>query len=332
MNIYLSLEKTKQLADQMMIDRLKQDVSELNEFKHSSNIEMSKNKKILHEVKMENSKLNAQLSTLREQLELSQKELIKTKSEFDLNELNARNATIADQSQLQKQINELAELKGQILIMSKKVEALESEKSHLKQELESTLKELIKVKSEVETAKKTIGVDKQMLKSKNEELVESKSQNLCLTKRLAAIESEKELLSDQVDELTVKQNKMQQKQKKLAEDNKSTIAHKNQELVEMNKTNSMLTKKVSSLEKEIAAISCLNEEISKLEEKITSSTIFYTALNTQQTEEVNKLNEERLKHFNKIATHLAAPQVSTKRKCTEILETNREEAKSSKKV
>jgi chromosome segregation ATPase len=330
MNIYLSLEKTKQLADQMMIQRLKQDVSELNEFKHSSNIETSKNKKILHEVKMENNKLNAQLGTLREQLELSQKELIKTKSEFDLNKLNAKNAAIADQSQIQKQINELAELKGQILIMSKEVEALESEKNHLKQELESTLKEFTKIKSEFETTKKTIGIDKQMLKSKNEELVESKSENLCLAKKLAAIESEKELLFDQVNDLTVKHNKLQQKQKKQVEDNKSAIFQKNQELVELNKTNSMLNKKVSSLEKEITAITNLNEEISKIEEKITSSTIFYTALNAQQTEEVNKLNEERLKHFNKIVTHLA-PQVSTKRKCVEILEANREEAKSSKK-
>lgn len=400
-------DKTKQLADQMMIESLKRMVSDLNassmEFRNLNNsnkLEIEKSGELLNEANIENMKLSANLHTLEEQLEIVKKDNYETKQELvavnsqceseknrakllenekkDMEQENiklkkrletAEKSIVLDKQLIQRQNQEMIKCTSQMSNTSQKLEAIQIENTQMKHELVTLNDKLASMQTEFDSTRKSNNIDKKLVLLKNQELVAEKSQNLSLVKKNSSLESEisclkqdkvniskmerclneekleKAKLLDQVNSLKkqvellqkilstnqtdyeASRKEMQQIQKKLSDDNLKAMSLKNQEIGEMRKNILTLRKKVSILEKEINAIANLNVSIAALEEEITAT----RTLNAQQTEEVNKLNEERLKHFDKIACNLVK-EASIKRKHVEIKEADRDEKKSSKRV
>jgi chromosome segregation protein len=393
-------DKTKKQADQMMIESLKRMVSDLNattmelrNLNNSNKLEIEKSGVLLNKANIENMNLSAHLHSLEKQLEIIKKDNSETKQELaavNSQCTNAKNRVDLLESEKKDIQQENIKLKSRLetaeksIVLDKqlmqrqnqemintgqKLESIQIENTQMKHELVTLNEKLDSMQTELESTRKSINIDKQLVLLKNQELVAEKSQNLSLVKKNSSLECEisylkqdkvnisrmerclneekldKAKLLDQVNSLKKQleslQNvlstnrtdyeasliEMQQIQKKLSDDNLKAMSLKNQEIDEMRKSILTFRKKVNILEREINAIVNLNVSIASLEEKIMAT----RTLNAQQTEEVNKLNEERLKHFDKIACNLLK-EACIKRKHVEIKEANREERKSSKKV
>ncbi len=384
----------------MMIESLKRMVSDLNattmelrNLNNSNKLEIEKSGVLLNKANIENMNLSAHLHSLEKQLEIIKKDNSETKQELaavNSQCTNAKNRVDLLESEKKDIQQENIKLKSRLetaeksIVLDKqlmqrqnqemintgqKLESIQIENTQMKHELVTLNEKLDSMQTELESTRKSINIDKQLVLLKNQELVAEKSQNLSLVKKNSSLECEisylkqdkvnisrmerclneekldKAKLLDQVNSLKKQleslQNvlstnrtdyeasliEMQQIQKKLSDDNLKAMSLKNQEIDEMRKSILTFRKKVNILEREINAIVNLNVSIASLEEKIMAT----RTLNAQQTEEVNKLNEERLKHFDKIACNLLK-EACIKRKHVEIKEANREERKSSKKV